>query len=179
MASQSEVWEAGAKEKKEEEPKSPIILSWRKRQKLKDRDSTSSYNWMLDPAYTLPKGCTCTPQAQDVRCTAQHYVIEDDMKEEENADDEKTEEEEENVPATPPKSKPMRRMAKKKTNDVADSDEEIIQGTPQKPRPVCVLVKKKREEEGQEQSQSLLAIAKKEARDELIFLGFNSRNVKN
>ena len=53
-------------------------------------DSTSSWNWMLD--YTLPEGCTCTPQAQDIMCTAcvpQHYTIENDMTEEENVDDKK------------------------------------------------------------------------------------------
>ena len=36
----------------------------------------------------------------------------------------------------------------------------------------------KRQEEVEEEAQSLLALAKQEAREELIFLGFNSRNVK-
>ena len=36
----------------------------------------------------------------------------------------------------------------------------------------------KRQDEVEEESQSLLAVAKQEAREELIFLGFNSRNVK-
>ena len=36
----------------------------------------------------------------------------------------------------------------------------------------------KRQEEVEEESQSLLPLAKQEAREELIFLGFNSRNVK-
>ena len=53
-------------------------------------DSTSSWNWMLD--YPPPEGCSCTPQAQDIMCTAcvpQHYTIENDMTEEENVDDKK------------------------------------------------------------------------------------------
>merc|ERR1712107_776087 len=45
---------------------------------------------MLD--YPLPEGCSCTPQAQDIMCTAcvpQNYTIENDMTEEENLDDKK------------------------------------------------------------------------------------------
>ena len=59
--------------------------------------------------------------------------------------------------------------------DDSDEDNQVIPKTPEKPRVVRLMKKKK---EDIEQSQSLLAIAKNQERESLIYYGFNSRNVK-
>merc|ERR1712004_222784 len=80
---------------------------------------------MLD--YTLPEGCTCTPQAEDIMCTAcvpQHYTIENDMTEEDKVEgmveEELEKEEDEFIPGTPPKitATTIRKLIRSnKTND--------------------------------------------------------------
>ena len=124
--------------------------------------------------------CTCTEDNQDWQCTlCARYLYERYDSWDNETEEEKVEELE--VVGEVDDNKSQEEVGQESQSLLALVEEEVEELVEEKVEELEVVEEvddNKSEEEVGKESQSLLALAKKEAREELIFFGFNSRNVK-